>query len=64
LPRTEVYAFTKDLARYYGSTPMMAKMVDEFGEDMVVYARLAQMPSISHSYPNECEVSFNFVEVL
>lgn len=64
IPRADVYRFTKDIGRFYGSTPMMVKLVDSFGEEMVVYARLAQMPSISHSYPNECEVSFNFVEVL
>lgn len=62
IPRVCFQNFMRDIARVYGSTPMMFNLVPEFGNDFIVYGRLSTMPSGYHDTPSHSLINFNLIE--
>ncbi len=60
----DFYTFCRDLARRYGSRPMMWNLVDSKGMEFVVYGRLSAMPVGSHVGRVRSTVEFEILEVL
>lgn len=60
----DFYRFMHNIARYYGSVPMMWLLVDNLGNKWVIYGRLTGMPTGSHAYYTYSEIGFDITEVL
>lgn len=56
--------FLRDLARVYGTDPLLYHLAPPWGDDFVVYARFSAMPETSHDTPNYSLVGFQLKEVL
>lgn len=60
----DFYRFMHDVARTYGSIPLMWILADALGNKWVIYGRLTMMPSGSHNELTYSEIGFDITEVL
>lgn len=58
------YRFMHDFARTYGKTPKAWQLTGLNSFEWVVYARLTDMPSGAHSYPDHSPINFSLIEVI
>ena len=58
------YKFMRDFAQVNGKNPAMMLLVDDMGNDWVVYGRLSDMPAGSHYSKTRSNVQFQIIEVL
>jgi len=61
---SDFYRMFYDIARDYGSQPMMWYLIENMGNKWIVYGRLISMPEGSHAYLNHSVIGFEIMEVL